>query len=120
VLNVRALLYPASASAAGIALLRLTAGAFVLVLRDAVAMDSFALSAVAWSIATMLAAGFLTRCVALSVGAAELALVTTAASGTIAFHAVGVGATFALALIGAGALSVDAYLFGRRVIELVE
>lgn len=114
------LLYPAGASAAGFALLRLAVAAFVLVLQGAVAADSAAVVVGAWVVAAVLALGFLTRGVAAFAAACALLLWRQSGDANAGVLVVGALSALALALTGAGALSVDAYLFGRRVIELDE
>jgi hypothetical protein len=114
------ILYPTSVPAAGVALLRLAVAALVLVLLDVSPVRSTVWIVGAWLCVVALALGVLTRCFALLVAVSSVLLWCRAGDVNAGFVAVGGLASLALALVGGGTFSVDAYLFGRRIIEIDE
>jgi putative oxidoreductase len=111
--------YPDGAAGLGLLFLRTCYASVAFgIAAPATAIDSYLRFPAAALIALLLVLGFATRLAALLLGtAAAVALSTSSppAQWLLAGH---VGACAAIALLGAGALSVDARLHGRRVIHL--
>lgn len=109
--------------AAGFALLFLRIGyAFVafgiVALLPAGSLGSTTLYAAAGLVALFLLVGFATRAAALVLGLAVVVALTLAAPAQQLILAGHVASCAAIALIGAGAFSIDAIRHGRRVIHL--
>ncbi|MET0280431.1 MAG: hypothetical protein ABW278_04810 [Steroidobacteraceae bacterium] len=117
-LSLLSSMYPDGLSATGAAVLRAGTALFAVQLLQAMTDPPGFLAAGAWLAAGALLLGFLTRVVAMSI--ALWAWLLWNPNGDLAESIVsagGIGA-LALALIGGGAWSLDASLFGRRVIDL--
>lgn len=80
-------------------------------------LSGWVLSALVLLSAT-LSVGFLTPMVAVLTPVVRLVGLNTISPGTVGFLAMTILCALALALLGPGAYSVDAYRFGRRVIVL--
>lgn len=81
-------------------------------------MDANALQLAAGLAALLLVIGLATRWIALLLGLAVLAVLAMSSAAQALLLAGPVGACATIALIGAGAFSVDARRHGRRVIQL--
>ena len=110
--------FPAGAAGVALILYRLSAAIWIAGMGDRVTVYDVNLSALAYLASFGLLVGFPTRLIA-----AACAIAATIIAATAPIHAIACSAAFilsmmALALIGPGAYSVDAVLFGRRTVQL--